>query len=233
MSAGTVSAQEGENASNPLAAVSNTDLRWQYLDLPDGGGRVNDYFVDGAFMASPKLKVKYELHYWETNVTGKARTGLESALAKLIYFPKQGITSGGTRYRLAVGLDYIHDFDNQDKGIGFGADQIGPFVGTALALDGGLTVIPLLQHFESVSGNDISITAARVIAIQRLPKAFWLKLDLKVPYDWEAGTIPADAEVQLGTNVREGLALYVDLKAGVGSDRLYDWGVGIGVRFNY
>lgn len=226
-------AQEGENASNPLAAVSNTDLRWQYLDLASGRGRVNDYFVDGAFMANPKLKVKYELHYWETNVTGKSQSGLESALAKLIYFPKEGITQGGTKYRLAVGVDYIHDFDNQDKGIGFGADQIGPFVGAALGLDGGLMVIPLLQHFEGISGEDLSITAARLIALQPLPKDFWLKLDLKLPYDWEADAIPADGEVQLGINVREGLALYTDLKAGLGSDRIYDWGIGMGLRFNY
>ena len=60
----------GENASNPLASVTNTDLRLQYLDLTDDLGRVNDVFVDGAFMVNPKLKIKYELHYWETNVTG-------------------------------------------------------------------------------------------------------------------------------------------------------------------
>ena len=42
-----VSAAEGENASNPLAAVTNTDLRWQYLDLDGEGLRLNDYFVDG------------------------------------------------------------------------------------------------------------------------------------------------------------------------------------------
>ena len=29
---------DSENASNPLAMGSNTDLRWQYLDLVDGGG---------------------------------------------------------------------------------------------------------------------------------------------------------------------------------------------------
>ena len=52
----------GENASNPLASVTNTDLRFQYIDLTDDLGRVNDLFVDGAFMVNPKLKVKYELH---------------------------------------------------------------------------------------------------------------------------------------------------------------------------
>jgi hypothetical protein len=44
-----------ENASNPLAAVSNTDLRWQYLDsFVDGSSHLNDYFIDGAFMLNSK-----------------------------------------------------------------------------------------------------------------------------------------------------------------------------------
>jgi hypothetical protein len=32
----------GENASNPLASVDNTDLRYQYLDL--GSADRNDFF---------------------------------------------------------------------------------------------------------------------------------------------------------------------------------------------
>ncbi len=75
---------EAENASNPLARVSNTDFRWQYLDLVDGRGRINDYFIDGSFMATPKLKIKYELHYWETDVTGQSEDDWESALLKFI-----------------------------------------------------------------------------------------------------------------------------------------------------
>jgi hypothetical protein len=49
------------NASNPLASVNNTDLRWQHFDL--GGSDRNDFYVDGAYMLTPKLKLKYELHY--------------------------------------------------------------------------------------------------------------------------------------------------------------------------
>jgi hypothetical protein len=45
-----------ENASNPLAKVKNTDLRWQYLVMEYG--HVNDFFIDGAFMAKDKLKIK-------------------------------------------------------------------------------------------------------------------------------------------------------------------------------
>ena len=46
----------GENASNPPAAVTNTDLRAQYFDL-DGPER-GDYWVDGADMLTPNLKLK-------------------------------------------------------------------------------------------------------------------------------------------------------------------------------
>ena len=42
-----------ENASNPLAAVNNTDVRWQYFDL-DGPER-NDFWLDGSYMLNPKL----------------------------------------------------------------------------------------------------------------------------------------------------------------------------------
>ena len=39
---------EEENASNPLAKVKNTDLRYQYFDMDDS--RVNDFFIDGALI---------------------------------------------------------------------------------------------------------------------------------------------------------------------------------------
>ncbi len=43
----------GENASLPLAAVDNTDLRIQLFDLDDSDR--TDYWVDGAYMLTPKL----------------------------------------------------------------------------------------------------------------------------------------------------------------------------------
>jgi hypothetical protein len=42
----TVQGYTQENASNPLAAVSNTDLRYQFYDL--GDANLNEYFIDGA-----------------------------------------------------------------------------------------------------------------------------------------------------------------------------------------
>ena len=227
-------AGDSENASNPLAKASNTDLRWQYLDLVDGRGRVNDFFVDGAFMLHPKLKIKYELHHWETDVTGSSENDWESMVLKGIYFPTEGVLSSGLKYRVAVGLDLIWDFGNQDKGIGTGADQIGPFVGLALGLKSGTMLIPLVQQYWSYSGEDINTTAFRLIALQPLPKQTWLKLDAKVPIDWENdNAVPANAELQFGKNINELVALYVDGLVGIGSDRTFDWGVGTGLRFKY
>lgn len=224
---------DGENASNPLAAVSNTDLRWNYSDLATNEAHLNDYFIDGAVMIQPKLKLKYELHFWDTNLSGSGESHWESAHVKLIWFPHQGIFSGGTKYRWALGLEYIHDLGDVEKGIGFGANQVGPFAGIALSFDSGLTLIPLLQHYTSISGADVKSTAVRLIALQPLNPVWWLKLDAKIPYDWENSTVPADAEVQFGKNFNDSIALYAEGKFGMGSDRIYDWGVGLGLRFNY
>jgi hypothetical protein len=86
---GATHAYGEENASNPLAAVNNTDVRWQYFDL-DGPER-NDFYLDGSYMLTPKLKLKYELHYWDTDVTGSSESDWESLHLKPIYFPKQGV----------------------------------------------------------------------------------------------------------------------------------------------
>ncbi len=40
-----------ENASNPLAAVNNVDLRWQFTSAD--AGDTHDVFVDGAYMLMP------------------------------------------------------------------------------------------------------------------------------------------------------------------------------------
>lgn len=60
------------------------------------------------------------------------------------------------------------------------------------------------------------------------------RLDLIIPADWENDkAIPATAGLQLGKVFSPSFGTYVDLMAGLGADRPYDWGVGLGVRFNY
>ena len=224
--------EDAENASNPLSKARNTDLRYQYFDLVDGSDR-HDAFVDGAFMATDKLKVKYELHYWETNVTGRSEDDWERLSIKPIYFPKEG-TLGTWKYRLAVGFEWILDFNHASKGIGSGADQLAPLVGVALLPRPGTILIPLVQQFWSYNGEDVNTTGPRLIALQTLPNDFWLKLDGKVPVDWENdNAIPATLEVQLGKHVSNSLGIFADGLFGIGGDRPYDYGVGVGVRFKY
>lgn len=229
-SAGATEDSAGENASNPLAKVKNTDLRYQYLDME--GGHVNDVFIDGAFMALDSLKVKYELHYWETDLTGNSENNFESSTLKAIYFPTEGAW-GEVTYRVALGLDWIVDFGDQEKGIGSGSDQLGPFVGLAMGV-GSVTLIPLVQQFFEYSGENVNTTAFRLIALKPLPNKMWVKLDAKVPIDWEHdNAIPATAELQLGKSINKTVGLYLDGLVGIGSDRPYDWGLGTGIRFSY
>ncbi len=223
---------EAENPSNPLSKSRNTDVRWQYLSL-ESGDHINDYFIDGAFMANDKLKIKYELHYWETNTTGKHASGWESMTLKAIYFGQDG-QWGETGYRMAAGLDWIIDFGDQSKGIGSGSDQLAPFLGISMNLPSNTSLIPLVQHFTSYSGDDVNTTAFRLIALQPLPQKMWAKLDAKLPIEWDNNQhMPATAELQLGRHVSEKAAVYCDLLVGLGSDRPYDWGGGIGIRFKY
>jgi hypothetical protein len=220
-----------ENASNPLAAVNNTDIRWKYFDL-DGPER-NDFYLDGSYMLHPKLKLKYDLHYWSTDVTGSSESDWESLHLKPIFFLKQG-KIGIWNYRLAVGAEWILSFDNEDKGIGSGSDQISPFAGIALKPGGGLVLIPLVQHFMEYDGPEVNQTSFRLIAIQALPNKLWGKVDAKVPVDWENdNAIPATVEVQVGKTFTDVIGVYIDGLFGVGGDRPYDWGAGLGIRFKY
>jgi hypothetical protein len=184
-------------------------------------------------MASPKLKLKYELHYWDTDVTGSSENDWESFHLKPIYFASEGIW-GRFKYRVALGLEWIVDFDNADKGIGSGSDQLAPLAGIALISEKGLVLVPLIQHFVEYDGPDVNTTAFRLIGIQKLPKNSWAKLDAKLPVDWENDNeIPATVEVQLGKTFAPWFGVYVDGLFGIGNDRPYDWGTGLGLRFNY
>ena len=95
-------------------------------------------------------------------------------------------------------------------------------------------MLEVVHHFVELNGPDVNITAFRLIGIQSLPNQYWGKLDAKVPIDWENDkTIPATFELQLGKMFSSSFGLYVDGLFGVGTDRPYDWGVGVGLRFNY
>ena len=226
------SEDETENASNPLAAVNNTDLRIKYFDLDNQSKRL-DYYIDGAAMLNPKLKFKYELHYNDTDVTGKDEKELESLHLKLIAFPIEGKLKGGQPFRLAVGVEWIKDLGDTDKGIGTGTDQIAPLIGIAMGIRPGTMLIPLMQHYEGYDGDDLSQTSLRLIALQNFPNDVWGKMDFKASYDWENDEVPSSIEFQLGKSLTKSMGVYIDLQSGIGGDKPYDFATGLGLRFNY
>ncbi len=186
-------------------------------------------------MLLPVLKLKYELHYKFTDITGSDENDFEKLVIKPIYFPFQTKLNDNWGLKGAVGFDLIVEFGNEDKGIGVGADQFAPLVGLAFAhLPSGLVLIPLAQHFMSYNGDtDVSLTAARLIALKPFGGGYWAKLDTKVPYDWENEGWPISAELQVGYNLGPSWAVYAEGLVGIGSDRTFDAGAGLGLRFKY
>ena len=64
------SAQSAGAASDPTASINFQDLRFRYLDL--GGGKARRWYnTEGGYMVTPKLKLINELHYWDTDVSGR------------------------------------------------------------------------------------------------------------------------------------------------------------------
>jgi hypothetical protein len=229
-----------ENASNPLAAVNNIDLGGQFFNL--GNSYLNEYSIDGSYMALPKLKINYGLTYWNTDLTGLKEKGFESFYLKPIFFPLAG-EWGKWKYKMAVGIEWIIDFNHTSAGCtenpilcppyGTGSDQLAPFLGLSFVAPSGTVLIPLVQQYFSYNGPTVNITAVRLIAIQPLPKRFWGKLDFIVPFNWENNMTPSTAEVQLGKMFSNSFGNFVEGLVGIGSDKPYEYGVGVGVRFNY
>ena len=222
-----------ENASNPLAAVNSIELKTQFKTADPGD--TTDVFVDGSYMINPRLKLKYELHYIFTDVSGSNEQGLEKLNLKLLYFPTEGELGENWGYRTTVGAELILDLGDKAKGTGIGADQIAPLAGIALSnKETGLTLIPLVQQYISYNGStDINQTSARLIAIQPFGDANWLKLDAKIPYDWVNKAWPVSAELQLGKNLNDKTAVFFELLGGIGADRPYNYGLGLGLRRNF
>ena len=74
----------------------------------------------------------------------------------------------------------------------------------------------------------------RLIGIKALPSNMWAKADAKVPIDWENdNAIPASFEVQVGKLFNPNFGVFAEGLIGLGGDRPYDYGIGVGLRFNY
>jgi hypothetical protein len=222
----------GAAGSNPLASVNKLDLGWTLTG--SGSSNTHDVSAEGAFMLDPKIKLAYEVHYSFTDVTGSDENDWESVRIKPIWFPADLELDDDWTMRVAVGAEYIHSFDNVDKGIGIDSDIAAPLFGLAFARPSeGLMLIPLVQHFLSFDGTSVNSTALRLIGLQSLPDGFWLKLDAKILADWHNDTTPIDGEVEFGKMLNPNFGLFGKGLFGVGGDRTFDWGVAAGVRFNF
>lgn len=199
------------------------------MDLENGSR--DDDFIDGSKMLSPKLKLKYEQHYWDTDAAGSDESDWSTLNLKAIYFARDGQWNGRP-YRLAVGLEWIKNLGGTDKGIGPGVDQLAPLAGVTLKF-GDAMLIPLVEHFYFYSGDDLNQTAMRLIGLKPLANRSWAKLDVKVPYDWENDEVLASIELQLGKSFSPSSGLYVDVLAGIGGDKPFDSGIGVGARLDY
>jgi len=223
---------EAAEGSNPLSSVSKVDVLWTFTK--DGGLDFNDFSLEGSTMLHPRLKLNYELHYAVTNRTGRQENDWDNLVIKPIFFPKDLRLSDRWGMRIATGVELVIDFGNDDKGIGVGSDVIAPLVGLAF-MDGErkTVLIPLVQHFESYESSAVSQTAFRLIALQPLPDGIWLKLDGKLPFDWENHERPASLELEAGKVVWRNVALFAQFLSGIGGDRAFDWGTAAAVRVNF
>ncbi len=226
-------AQAGDG-SNPLASVNKIDLKPEYFDLGDDRDRT-DLNLEVSLMLHEKFKLVIELHYWSTDITGDRQDDFESVSFKGIFFPYDTSLNETWGFRFAIGGEVILDFDNADKGIGTGSDQIAPLVGFAfMNRETKTTILPVVQHFLSVDGDtNINTTGFRLIVIQPLAEGWWVKGDLRTPYDWENDAIPATLEVELGKMLSPNFGLFGTSFTGFGGDRPYEWGIGAGVRFRF
>ena len=228
---------EGENPSDPTASVKYTDLRYRYLDLFDGA-ELNWVTAEGALMLTPNFKFTYELHYWDTDLSGSSESSFESAHAKGIYLGTPKRLTDNVGYKFAVGLEGILNLGDFSDGTGTGADLIAPLAAIAWALPADNTVITLAQHFRSVNEDsdapDVELTALRLIWLKSLEGRMWFKLDNKFLIDHEHSDSTSNTtELQLGKMLTPGFGIYTDALYRTGGFKQYDWGLGVGLRFMY
>jgi hypothetical protein len=91
------------------------------------------------------LEITNELHYVETDSSGKSEQDFE--LLKAIF-----LTDGkpfGIKAKYAVGVEWQKDLGDLKEGTGSGADVIAPLVGIGWVPDDKNTIITLVQYNQS------------------------------------------------------------------------------------
>lgn len=221
-------------AADPVAKVNFIDLRVRFFDLEDGSDRTV-YSIEGAQVLDPKFKLAYGARYWETDVTGSDRSGWANLQLQGVYFTKEGRWRE-TKYRTAVGFDLTIDGDNVDKGIGAGADTIGPLfaVGLLPKPDTGLiAVVKYLKSFDSDPGRDVEATTFSFSGIQQLRRIDgWFRLDAQILINHENDDKSTTTlSFQLGKQFNPTFSVYVDGLLDIAGQKSIDDGYGIAGRF--
>ena len=222
-----------ENASNPLSIVNFTDVRYHYQtsDIEDK----NRLFIEGALVATSRLKIIYDISYSQTDRSGEDEADFETLAISPVYYGFDGKLSEKWYFRSNFGFDWTYDFGNEDKGIGSGADSIGPRIGFGLTnLESAVTVAAILQHTQSYNGSsDIEASTLSITSIRQFRKAGWISSNVVIIRDWEYNAWRSSLSLQAGYSFDNGKAIYVNGMAGIGRDRLFDVGAGLGLRFYY
>ncbi len=221
-------------AADPVAKVDFIDLRVRVFDLENGSDRTV-YSIEGAHVLDPKFKLAYGARYWETDVTGSDRSGWGGFELQGAYFPKEGRWRE-KEYRMAVGFDLIIDGDNVDKGIGGGADIIGPLFAMGLIPKPGTAVIGVVKYlksFDEEPGRDVEATTFSFSGIQQLRRIDgWFRLDAQILINHENDDKSTTAlSFQLGKQFNPTFSVYVDGLLDIAGQKSIDDGFGIATRF--
>lgn len=231
-------AAAGADASNPTAAVNFQDLRYRYFDLKDGAEK-HSFETEGSYMFHPRFKVTNELRGVNTNRSGDWETGFEELELKGVF-----LTDGqplGIKAKYALGLSWIKNLGDFDKGTGSGVDIIAPLAGIGWVPTEMDFVITLVQFFASYRQYDgapqVRTTGPRLIYIRKIPQiGGWFKADWKGSINHkDSNDFSSTLEFQLGKMFTPRVGMYGE--AFIGDEVLetdaFDWGLGLGVRFMY
>ncbi len=228
----------GAAASDPTASVNFQDIRYRYFDL-EGSSHKHSFEAEGSYVFNPRLKLSHKLIGVETDVTGTSEADLSELSLKPIFLTP--MRPFGINAKLALGVEWLIDLGDFDKGTGSGTDQIAPLAGIGWLLTEKDFVITLVQYFHSYDedsrASQVNKTGPRLIYIRSLPSIQgWVKVDFKGVIDHEDGNdFTETLELQLGKMITPTVGIYGELLLGdtVFDTNAYKIGGGVALRIVY
>ncbi len=228
----------GAAASDPTASVNFQDIRYRYFDL-EGSNHKHSFEAEGSYVFNPRLKLSHKLIGVETDVTGKSEADFSELSLKPIFLTPMRLF--GINAKLALGVEWLKDLGDFDKGTGSGTDQIAPLAGIGWLPTEKDFVITLVQYFHSYDedsgASQVNKTGPRLIYIRSLPSIKgWAKVDFKGTIDHEDGDdFTTTLELQLGKMIAPTVGIYGELLLGniVFDTNAYEIGGGVALRIVY